>query len=76
MFFFNSSLFHRKLVVFLLSVLSAASYYAYITPGEHQQYVQTIEQHILWWAWWVFTIFFFHNLSFDAPQTCSQMIHL
>ncbi|PAV63416.1 hypothetical protein WR25_08381 [Diploscapter pachys] len=51
---FVVSLFHRKLVVFLLSVLSAASYYAYITPGEHQEYVQTVEQHILWWAWWVF----------------------
>lgn len=27
--------------------------YGYHAPGAHQEHVQNIEKHILWWSWWV-----------------------
>ncbi|CAJ0942573.1 unnamed protein product, partial [Mesorhabditis belari] len=51
---FLQALARRKLLLFLLSVATAALYYFYLTPGSHQPYFQFIEKKIVWWSWWVF----------------------
>nr|CDJ86963.1 Protein EPG-3 [Haemonchus contortus] len=51
---FLTGMLNHKALLFSLSVMSSLFYYAYITPGQHQQYIAVIEKKILWWGWWVF----------------------
>uniref|UniRef100_A0A1I7W9N7 Uncharacterized protein n=1 Tax=Heterorhabditis bacteriophora TaxID=37862 RepID=A0A1I7W9N7_HETBA len=51
---FLTSLLNHKLVLFTLSLISAGFYYAYITPGDHQQHIAYVEKTLTWWGWWVF----------------------
>ncbi|CAI4230359.1 unnamed protein product [Auanema sp. JU1783] len=50
---FLQSLLHHKFILFLLSVISASFYYAYITPGSHQEFIIAAEKSLAWWSWWV-----------------------
>jgi hypothetical protein len=50
---FVYSLSHHKLFVLLTSVLSALSYYFYLTPGPHQAHIQSIEKQVLWSLYWL-----------------------
>uniref|UniRef100_A0A1I7UPF8 Transmembrane protein 49 n=1 Tax=Caenorhabditis tropicalis TaxID=1561998 RepID=A0A1I7UPF8_9PELO len=50
--FFYKLLSHKVLLL-LIFVTIGLAVYGYHAPGEHQQYVQKIEKHILWWSWWV-----------------------
>ncbi|KAK5966321.1 Ectopic P granules protein 3, partial [Trichostrongylus colubriformis] len=45
---------NHKALLFSLSVISSIVYYAYITPGPHQQHIREIEKKVMWWGWWVF----------------------
>ncbi|EGT36782.1 CBN-EPG-3 protein [Caenorhabditis brenneri] len=43
----------HKLLLILFFISLGLAIYGYHAPGAHQQHVQTIEKHILWWSWWV-----------------------
>lgn len=51
---FLTGMLNHKLLLLSLSITSALVYYAYITPGQHQQHVAVVEKKIMWWGWWVF----------------------
>lgn len=41
---------NHKLLLLSLSITSALVYYAYITPGQHQQHVAVVEKKIMWYV--------------------------
>lgn len=43
----------HKTVLLLTAISIGLAVYGYHAPGAHQEHVQTIEKHILWWSWWV-----------------------
>ncbi|UMM21479.1 hypothetical protein L5515_003145 [Caenorhabditis briggsae] len=43
----------HKFLLGLFFISLGLAIYGYRTPGAHQEHVQTIEKHILWWSWWV-----------------------
>ncbi|VDM78011.1 unnamed protein product [Strongylus vulgaris] len=45
---FIAGMFHQKALLFSISVISALIYYAYITPGPHQQHIAVIEKTCAW----------------------------
>lgn len=50
---FIAELFNHKTLLLSLFIFSVFIYYAYITPGRHQQHIAFAEKKILWWGWWV-----------------------
>ncbi|KAK6039220.1 hypothetical protein COOONC_23274 [Cooperia oncophora] len=45
---FLTGMLNHKALLFSLSIMSSLVYYAYITPGPHQQYIAVVEKKILW----------------------------
>ncbi|XP_069136462.1 vacuole membrane protein 1-like isoform X1 [Argopecten irradians] len=46
-------LWKRKAAVILVLIVCLAMYTLYLNEGPHQKYVQIMEKHLLWWAYWV-----------------------
>ncbi|KAK6741380.1 hypothetical protein RB195_009310 [Necator americanus] len=51
---FLTGMLHQKALLLSISIISGLIYYAYITPGQHQQHIAVAEKALTWWGWWVF----------------------
>ncbi|KJH50113.1 hypothetical protein DICVIV_03750 [Dictyocaulus viviparus] len=51
---FLTEMLHHKAVLLTLFVLFSLVYYAYVTPGQHQPHIASVENKLIWWGWWVF----------------------
>ncbi|VDN36551.1 unnamed protein product [Cylicostephanus goldi] len=45
---FITGMLHQKTLLLAISIFSALIYYAYITPGPHQDYIAVIEKKCAW----------------------------
>ncbi|RCN28383.1 hypothetical protein ANCCAN_25874 [Ancylostoma caninum] len=45
---FLTGMLHQKALLLSISIISALVYYAYITPGQHQQHIAVVEKTFAW----------------------------